>query len=267
MPPNSRAALDVLRRVAADPLEVDGARVAAACIEAAEWAAAAWRARRAGLHEHAAHAWHDLLLVCAELGAYAEAADYARRAATAYPLHARRLPYLAADLAVTLIFQRYYTPALPLLDAFVSRIEQPAEQLLAMSNQAHAAAGLGDVARFRRLTPHVLELLEAYEEHAPAALVNLAAGAYALHDWDLGERCARQAVARARGRRDREPERRARELLEAIASRTPAPGEAPVPTGASGRRLRDLIRELVARLARWTRMRAPPGAAQLRANP
>ena len=214
--------------------------------------AAAWRSRLAGLHEQAAHAWHDLLLVSAELGAYAEAQDYARRAATAYPLHARRLPYLAADLAVTLVFQRYYSSALPLLDAFVAKIEEPAEQVLALSNRAHAAAGVGDVKGFQGLAPRVLDLVEAYEEHAPAALVNLAAGAYALSDWDLGERCARLAVERAKGRKDGEPERRARELLEAIASRTPAPGEAPVPAGATGRQLRDLIRELVARLARWT---------------
>jgi tetratricopeptide (TPR) repeat protein len=351
--PELAGALDVLRRVAADPLEVDGARVAGACVEAAEWvesrgvlplaaalaeaaaygdpeaparanvaaricrraaewdraaawyqraiglarrqrdarefirgqlgygafwynqgrlnqarphlSAAAWRARRAGLHEQAAHAWHDLLLVCAELGEYTEAEDYARRAATAYPLHARRLPYLAADLAVTLIFRRYYTSALPLLDAFVSKIEQPAEQVLALSNQAHAAAGIGDVARFRRLTSDVLELLELYDEHAPAALVNLAAGAYALHDWDMGERCARMAVERAQRRNDREPERRARGLLAAITARTPAPGETPAPAGAAGRQLRDLTRELVARLARWTpdartaRRRATPG--------
>lgn len=338
--PELAGALDVLLRVAADPLNADGARVAAACVEAAEWAesrgvlplaaalaeaaaygepeaparanvaarlcrraaeweraaawyqraiglarrqrdarefirgqlgygafwynqgrlnqarphlsAAAWRARRAGLHEQAAHAWHDLLLVCAELGAYTEAEDYARRAATAYPLHARRLPYLAADLAVTMIFQRYYRSALSLLDVFVAKVQHPAEQVLALSNQAHAAAGVRDVARFRRLVPHILELLELYDEHAPAALVNLATGAYALHDWELGERLALLAAERAQGRNDGEPERRARGLLEVIAARTPAPGEAPVPDGAAGRQLRDLVRELAARVERWS---------------
>lgn len=351
--PELATALDVLRRTAADPLEVSPVQLAAACTEAAEWAetrgvlplalalaeaaanaepeaparanvaaricrraaeweraaawyqraiglarrqsdarefirgqlgygafwynqgrlnearphfsAAAWQARRAGLHEQAAHAWHDLLLVSAELGAYTEARDYARRAATAYPLHARRLPYLAADLAVTLIFQRYYTPALPLLDAFVAKIEQSAEQVLALSNYAHALAGLGDAAGFRRVTPQVLDLVEVYAEHAPAALVNLAAGAYALHDWETAERYAISAVDRAKTRNDREPERRGRELLAAISAGALPVGEAPLPTNAEGRQLRELVRELVARVSRWTpdartvRRRADPG--------
>src|SRR3954468_12924555 len=89
--------------------------------EARRWfLKAAKRAARTGRKKSAAETRHDLMALAAEAGDdVAEIIEHAQAAVELYPLHHRRLPYLAHDFAFALIQKHQFSLAYPLLELFV----------------------------------------------------------------------------------------------------------------------------------------------------
>ncbi|HEU4559857.1 MAG TPA: hypothetical protein VFS20_18555 [Longimicrobium sp.] len=207
---------------------------------------AARRAARTGRKRHAAVAHHYLFALAAESGTFAEALEHAGRALTLYPLHDVRVPALAHDWAFLLVRNHVHRHGLALLLRTSPLMEQPAELLLVFSTTARAAGGARRPERFGNAERAVLEMVGLYPEYAAASFVNLAEGARALGEWGRAEAYLRTALDVARQRKDAEPERVARELLQAVERReTPPPATGPDDETAA------LTRRFAARLTRW----------------
>jgi len=206
------------------------------------------RARSAGFRRKEAEAHHDLLLMCTEAGALGAAEWHARLALRCYPRSHPCIPALAHDFAFLLIRQRYFTPALTLLEGAIPLVEHPAEQTVVWSTLAWAAAGAGRQDRYGEAERAVLDLVELYDEYAPAALDHLAEGAWAIGNWEQARRYAELAQEAAVQQSSVVVERDVRTLLEKIVRKEPPPQESGVPDQA---RLELLIRQFLARLQRW----------------
>ncbi len=208
----------------------------------------ATKATRTGRRRIAAEAYHDLLLLCAELGELEQATSHARQANDLYPRKYPhpRVPYFVHDFSFLLIRRLYYSAALSLLRKLPAYFPRPEEQVLVWGTLARAAAGAGQVESFRQGEQKVLELVDSYREYGGAALVLIAEGAWSLSLWEDAERYLRKAVEMARERRDREPIRVARRVLRSVNKREPAPRETPAPADVV-----TLVRQVAARLRSW----------------
>jgi len=219
---------------------------------------AATRARYTGRRRQAAEAHHDLLAIAAETGACAEGERHARRALELYPIHHPAVPALAHDWAFLLVRSRYYSLALPLVEAVLPRILLPEVQTVVWGTVARAAAGAGRRDRFEEAECRVARLIELHEEFAPSALNGLAQGSWAFGRWAEAEGYAARALETARMRRDGGEERMPRDLLRGIRAREAPPREE---QAQNRERVEALVSRFLARLERW---RAPgtgaPGA-------
>jgi tetratricopeptide (TPR) repeat protein len=209
---------------------------------------AAKRARRTGRRRQSAVALHYLFALAAEAGEVAEALTCAGRALALYPLHDARLPYLGHDLAFLLVRSGQYRMALRLLDRASGLFQKPADVLLVVSTLARAAGGAGRSERYEAAERVVVASIAAYEEYAPAALVNVAEGARSLGDWERAGRYALTAHRYATERGDAEPIHAATLLLRDLAERTPG---LPQSDAGADAQLATLARRFAARLKRW----------------
>jgi hypothetical protein len=186
---------------------------------------------------------------------------HAQAAVELYPLHHRRLPYLAHDFAYALVRSRQFTLAWPILESFVRLI--PRRHLLpGLATLAWAAAGRGLVHRAEDAERRAIAELAASPLQAAPSLIFLAEAARALGRWTRAERHALEAAAAAQRTNQGRFENDARRLLAEIEQRKPAEGiDAPELV-----EVYPLVRYFEIRLRRWKPGRDPgePGAGENR---
>jgi tetratricopeptide (TPR) repeat protein len=152
-------------------------------------------ARRHGLRELQAKAYHDLFAIAIQTDQLAEANDLARLAFRAYGSRHPRLPVLASDIGLLWLLRGEFAPALEVLRAAHPHISHPCEQLLSWGNIARAAGGAGDRATFDEAWDQIWSYAGDWHnrENAPWALMDAARGATSLGDWPRAERAAATA--------------------------------------------------------------------------
>jgi tetratricopeptide (TPR) repeat protein len=217
---------------------------------------AATRAARTGRRRQAGEAEHDLLGIASDTGTYAEGERHATRALAFYPVRHPRIPHLVHDFAVLLLRHGRYATALGLLHRVLPLVRTPEVRVIVWSNLGYAAASLGQREPYEDARQQVLGNAPVFQEHAAAAMVNLARGARMLGEWEDAERYASQALALARARRDGGPEKAARVLLEELAARAAASLPARLPSPGRTDRLVLLLKT---RLQQWAAPAHPPG--------
>ncbi|HYW07411.1 MAG TPA: hypothetical protein VE913_10665 [Longimicrobium sp.] len=200
-------------------------------------------ARWSGHNSFAAKAHHDLLLIDCSAGTYQSGERHALRALELYPAQYQRLPHLAHDVGCLLACHGAYTDALALLDAALPFFIRPWERVAIMGTVALAAAGLGQRERHAEAVADLLLLGNVAETHVAGALSLAAEGSALLGEWERARRLATRAVELAERRREREPLRRARRVLEGVEVVRGAPPPAESAADLRARfveRLRDL---------------------------
>lgn len=175
-----------------------------------------------GHNNFAAKAHHDLLLVeCA--GTYGAGERHARRALELYPARFPRLPHLAHDAACLLACHGAYADALAVLNHALPFFTLPWERVAILGTVALAAAGTGQRERHTAAVADLLLLGGAAERHSAGAMSLAAEGAALLKDAERARYLAERALALAERRREREPMRRARCVLDGVANRRGSP--------------------------------------------
>lgn len=211
--------------------------------------------RSGGEKSLAGEVFHDVMLMSIESGSFGDAIKYAHRAFRWYPVHHERIPRAVHDFALLLIWQSYFTPAVPLLERAAEHIEPPNDRALIWSTLARAAGGAGGAARFAELSRNVIELLRHHDRYAPAALINLAFGAYALGETGEAESLANEGLRLAELRPTFKVEERvALQLLNSISSRVPPPVEQRLSYGSTwpeGRSLPEVIERAARVIQGW----------------
>jgi tetratricopeptide (TPR) repeat protein len=204
-------------------------------------------ARKRGRFWLAAEAQHDLLLMMAERGNFAQATAHARKALRWYPKHHPRFPFFVADFAFCLVCQAHYIEAIQLLTAALDSLTEPAEQVLAVSVLVRAHGGLGNVAEFRSTRMRLVDLLRTFKAHEPAARINLAEGERAVGRWLGAWRNATRALRLAKEKRDAVVIQLASRLRADVRAQRPAlPGAALTDMVA-----REVIDAMQQRLTLW----------------
>ncbi|HWK88984.1 MAG TPA: hypothetical protein VNP72_03290 [Longimicrobium sp.] len=209
---------------------------------------AARRAVRSGRRREAASARHYLLGLAAESGAYEEGERHAEQALHLYPVKDPRIPYLVHDYAFLLMRQRFYSPALRLLEKLSAATFKPDERILVYSSIAWAAAGAGVRAKFDGAERTVLQLVEDSGEFAAAAYLHLGKGARILERWRSATEYARKAHEVAQARQDATLERVTAMLMAKTEAQTPATPEQLPP---HPERVDALSRWFILRLRTW----------------
>jgi tetratricopeptide (TPR) repeat protein len=156
-------------------------------------------ARKGGHREAGAEAMHDAFTLAYLEEDLPRAASLIRRAARIYPVHARRVPYFAADMALLLTRRGMYGMALELLRIVQGQLTAPVDCLQVWGLVAFASGGAEDRPAFARALENVCQMAELYRESSAASLAYAAAGAHLLRDWDLAEGLIAEATARAAG--------------------------------------------------------------------
>lgn len=204
--------------------------------------------RRHGLRALQAAALHDLFVVALEAGDVDEMDRRAAEALRAYGTGHPRVPVLAHDVAVAWMARGQSARALPVLEAVLPHLRDPASRVVAQANVARAAGGAGRADVFNaaaiEVTRHLLS--PAAAAGAAQALLNVARGALSL-----GEReHARAAAAQAERLAERSSEGKVRvsagEILDRLAETPPAAAaRAPeVDLDAPGELAGELVRSL-----------------------
>lgn len=190
--------------------------------------------RRHGLRGVEGMALHDLFIISMSSGNIAEAEEFAGGALRAYGAGHKRLPVLAHDVAYAWLEQGHFARALPVFEATLPHIQQPAERLHVVADIARAAGALQDSRRFEQAWAEGCELLalpEALEARAQA-LSDLAGGAASVREWDRAEDAASQALDIALSRGETKIQFAAEALLDSVRARRAAarPIAAPLQT-------------------------------------
>jgi tetratricopeptide (TPR) repeat protein len=204
-------------------------------------------ARKRGSFWLAAEAQHDLLLMMAERGHFAQAITHARKALRWYPKHHPRFPFFVADFAFCLVCQAHYSEAVELLAGVLDALPEPAEQVLAVSVLVRAYGGLGEVGKFRSARQRLIDLLSTFKAHEPAARVNLAEGERAVGRWLPAWRNATRALRLAKEKRDAVVIKLATRLRADVRAQQPAPPN----TELTDNIAREVIDALQQRLPLW----------------
>lgn len=231
--------------------------------EARRWfLKAAKRAPRTGRKRSAAETRHDLMALAAEAGEdVSRIVEHAQAAVELYPLHARRLPYLAHDFAFALVQKQQFALAYPLLELFV-RVVPKRHLLPGVATFAWAAAGRGLVHRYEDAERRALAQIEVDHQQAAPSLIFLAQGARALGLWARAERHAREAIAVAAKLNQPRYEQDASALLEELLEQWPVP-----PAEVEMVEVYPLTRHFQIRLRRWKpRRETAEGTGQKRAS-
>ncbi|HET7230753.1 MAG TPA: hypothetical protein VFJ16_12165 [Longimicrobium sp.] len=206
------------------------------------------KARRSGRLWLAGHAEHDLMLMLTERGDYEGAEEAAERAVNLYALHDERFPFLAADFALVQIYQQLYANAVPLLNAFLNRIDEPPRQVIGLSMLGRALAALGRRDEFRIVQERVATLIREFPQDAAVALYHLGEGARAAAEWSTAAELAESAHRIAVARGDDKLRTLTTALINGIHGRTFLTASTN-PDRAATRET--IMKRLSARLARW----------------
>jgi tetratricopeptide (TPR) repeat protein len=203
---------------------------------------ATWR----GFPDLAGKAHHDMMLIECAVGTYDQAEAHLNAALANYPVRYPRLPQLAHDAAYMFVCWGAFQAALDLLEVVYPLVQKPTERIAVMGTLARAAAGVGDHNRYRDAVSDVLLYAALSEINAAAALVLAAEGALDFRDWARSADLASYGLRVAEMRREREPQRRARIVLERAAAQKPP--EYPSIAAARVHRARVLVLSRLARL-------------------
>lgn len=207
-------------------------------------------ARQGGPRSLAASAQHDICALLMVRGQLPEAAKRAQRALFLYPKSDPRLPFFGADAALMMVLTRRYIAAAKLARAVLRVLDQPSAKpaILALASRAFAGAGeVEEAAVYRR---RALKALSVHPQYEAVARWHLADALRLSGRWEAAQGEAETALKLAETQNDHETARMIRILLDLIASRESAP-----PRGINDP-LREFVRELQEKLARWTPRRA-----------
>ena len=211
---------------------------------------AARTARRKGLKKAAGAAYHELLGYATLCKLHRKAIQYGDRALHWLPLHHKRTPALAYDLAFLAVTLGGYGAAAGLLHRVVSIIHAPDEQVVVLGTLARACGGAGDTEGFVRAAARVETLARAYPLTGAGALCGAAEGARLLRRWDLAAAYAGAALETGRTAGAELAVRVAADLAAQVSSR--APGIPPMDdTDPRWEPLTALIEQAASRLEKW----------------
>lgn len=159
-------------------------------------------ARKRRLRGIAGAAHHHLFVFSADAGRMDEAYQHAHAALHAYGAGHPRVPALAHDLGAIWVDRGHFVRALPVVEAALPLLRDPAERAMAMANVVRASAGAGDRARYERARAEVAAVLRdpAFGPVAAEALLVVAHGDSSLGEWARAEEAARHAATLAQGR-------------------------------------------------------------------
>ena len=141
---------------------------------------AARTARRKGLKKAAGAAYHELLGYATLCTLHRKAIQYGDRALHWLPLHHKRTPALAYDLAFLAVTLGCYGAAAGLLHRVITSIHAPDEQVVVLGTLARACGGAGDTEGFVRAAARVETLARAFPLTGAGALCGAAEGARLL---------------------------------------------------------------------------------------
>lgn len=174
-------------------------------------------ARKRRMWAVAGSAYHHLFVISSDAGRMEEAYHYARAALHAYGERHPRLPALAHDLACYWADLGQFSRAVPVFEAALRLLTDPAERVIAAGNVVRASAGAGDRNRYERARAEVMALVEnpAYDTASPEALLLVAHGDTSFGEWARAEAAALRAADSAEGRGEGRIRMRAEAQLDA----------------------------------------------------
>lgn len=211
------------------------------------------RAFNDGKRRQAAVARHYIFALTAERGTFEAGLDEVRETLNLYPIYDPRVPYLAHDYTFLLIRNRYFVPALAMLEKVAPAIAKPEERLLVQSSIAWAAAAAGRHEAHRAAERYVLETAPFHMEYAAASYIHLAHAARFVREWDKAAKYAAHAEEIATRRRTPALREEAATLRLDVDLRKVPEGENPVPCPYE---VEVIERTFSIRLRRWL---APDG--------
>lgn len=141
----------------------------------------------------AAQANHELLVIARDAGTYEAGAAAAEKALERYPIRHPRLPDLAHHYAQLLIRAGYFRASLPILQELLA-IVRPDERLWVRAELARSAGAVGERDLFEESCAEVVRDVSLLEDHAVHALLEVAAGARWLGEWELARRLGGDAL-------------------------------------------------------------------------
>lgn len=207
-------------------------------------------AKRKGMKAKGAEAFHDAMYLATMRGSLGRAATYARRAIHLYPVHHTRLPALAHDFALLLVYKGMYFPALSILQSVVRKIPRRADEVVVWGTIARSAAGAGHRRRFTEAVHMVNSLAPKFAQSGAAALYGVAEGARLLGDWPMAQRYASEAARLATLTGSQQVLSLSTDLLRSVEEHRPGLANLPKyhPSGTLLRQLAPLVR---LRVAKW----------------
>lgn len=212
------------------------------------WVRRAGRAaRRGGLRESAGEALHDAFFLSYLVDNLSRAATWAERAAKIYPVHAKRYPYFAADLALLLGRNGLHHEAIEIVRAVQAHLQAPVERVQLWAVAAWLGGGTGNRGLFFESLAQVRIITNELQQPSAAELAYCAAGAQHLGDWGLAEELIRESSARMDSPL---AARLAARVRADIDQRQPGP-DRPPPADPTCRRLLHLAGEVLYRTRRW----------------
>jgi hypothetical protein len=205
-------------------------------------------ARKAGPPSLAAEAQHDLCAMLMTRGQLTEAATRARRALALYPKSHHRIPFFGADVALMLVLGRRYHAAARLLSVVLRNVQQPSARATILALTARAFAGAGEPEESAVLRRRTIKLLDKHAGMEPVIRWHLADAQRLAGNWGAAKVEGETALAVSVEQNDREMERLNRHLLKLIDLRKSSPGN----HGGTSDELREFLRELADRVAKWS---------------
>jgi len=175
---------------------------------------AIWR----GFPDLAGKAHHAMMLIECAVGTYERAEANLNAALASYPVRYQRLPHLAHDAAYMFVCWGAFHAAMELLETVYPLIDKATERVAVMGTLARAAAGIGNRTRYQDAVADVLLYAALSDVNAAAALVLAAEGALEFSDWRRSAELASYGLRIAERRREREPQLRAKIVLERAAA-------------------------------------------------
>ncbi|MBV9109084.1 MAG: tetratricopeptide repeat protein [Gemmatimonadetes bacterium] len=206
-------------------------------------------ALRHQLSDREARAYHNLAVLSFELDRRHDGISYGRKALDAYGRDRERILILANDLAwLWMDHDGAYAHALSIFQESLRSISKPANRIIILGNIARAAAGIRNVAAYRRAASMLEDLVAESpvgEGHAQG-LLELAKGAALLGHTERAEETARRALQHALSRKENALLTETESFLANLRSGRPQPNRTRSEHSRSAdERLNDLVSDLV----------------------
>jgi len=204
-------------------------------------------ARKKGPPSLAASAQHDICALLMVRGRLTEAAARARRALALYPKSDPRLPFFGADVALMLVLTRRYAAAIRVLRVVLRVVQQQSARTAILALAARAFAGAGEPEEAAVFRQRALKLLSKHPSMEGVTRWHLGDAHRLAGNWEGARAEAEASLAFAKAQNDRETARMAQILLQLIEDRKAAP-----PRSGINDDLREFVREVTERVARWS---------------